>query len=59
LRKRVGFEEHFAICFDGEAQAIGIEPGAAEHPPDCYGAEGLEQSLEAVGVHGPLGQAGA
>src|ERR1700733_9504280 len=50
-RKRVGLEENFAARFDGEAQAIGIDPRAAEHSFDDDGPEGLEQRLQVFRAH--------
>ena len=33
---RVGFDVHVAVGFDSEAQAVRINPRAAEHPPDRH-----------------------
>jgi hypothetical protein len=60
LAKASRFEEDFALQFDGEAHAFGIDPRAAEHPLDGDGPKGLEQRLQAFGVHARLlVQAGA
>src|ERR1700729_2830840 len=54
----VDFEEHFAARLDRKAQALGVDPVAAEHAPDRNRAERLKQLFQAVGVH-ETRQAGA
>ncbi len=39
-----------AALLDGEAQALGIDAGAAKHPLCCNRRERLEQRLQALGV---------